>query len=68
MRKARREERAVQSDLFKGRLFRPGPPPAEPAAALSMQQPLWGRLWAYLGSLFRMLFPATIWQREQERT
>jgi hypothetical protein len=65
VRKARKEERDVQSSLFKGRLFPPGPPPADPQVdwAADVQQPLLMRLWAYLTALLRMLFPAAIWRR-----
>lgn len=68
MRKARKEERAVQSSLFKGRLFQPGPPPADPQVdwAADVRQPWLVRLWVYLRSLLQLLFPSAIWQRQAE--
>ena len=65
VRKARKEERDVQSSMFKGRLFPPGPPPADPQVdwAADVQKPLLVRLWAHLRALLRLLFPAAIWQR-----
>jgi hypothetical protein len=66
VRKARKEERDVQSSLFKGRLFPPGPPPADPQVdwAADVRKPLLVRLWAHLTAFLRLLFPAEIWPRD----
>ena len=65
VRKARKEERDVQSSLFRGRLFPPGPPPADPQVdwAADVRKPLLTRLWAHVVALLRLLFPAAIWPR-----
>lgn len=68
LRKARREEREGERSLYKGRLFPPGPPAADPRInwAADVQQPWVVRLWAYLRSLLQLLFPPAIWQRHAE--
>lgn len=71
LRKVRKEERAVEERLFKGRLFPPGPPPVDPQVdwAADVRKPLLVRLWGWLAALVQMLFPPAIWQREpQSRT
>ena len=68
LRRARKEERAAQTQLFKGRLFKPSLSAADPGCAAASQT-VWARIYAWLCAALRLLFPRAIWQREaQSRT